>query len=113
MPELTKEYIQYKLKTDVRWLERAVLAIYRNQTVEEKVEEHSVVINGRGFNRPDSEKLTPVAKYLLKGYHLSAGYWLSMTRKRMQKYAGQLLKISKVKKQTVRYASPQLELELR
>ena len=93
MKEWTQKEIAEKLKTDVRWLEKGILAIYRYQTSEEQVLGETVEQNGYGFNGADASYLSYIARYLLTGRHLDGGY-LIKSREKMIKYAGQLARIA-------------------
>ncbi len=89
----TKENISEILKNNQVWLERAILAIYKKQTDNEKRIEHSINHNDIGFNRPDANLLSYYAKYLISGKHLTGSH-LEKARKKMIKYSGQLAKIA-------------------
>lgn len=88
----TKEFIQEKLATDVRWLTRGILAIYERQTQDEQKTESTNHTNYRGFTGADAKFLTSLAKYILASKTLSQKQ-LYCAKKRMNKYAGQLLKV--------------------
>lgn len=93
---MTKLFIKEKLLTDNRWLYRGILAIYEKQTYEEKNAGNTIIDNGIGFNGADAFILSSFAKQLNQGRILSVKQ-LAIARKRMPKYAGQLLKIAKEK----------------
>jgi len=94
--KLTKEHIQLKLETDIRWLERAVVAIWEFQTEQEKSYQSTLEFNGVGFNGSDAPFLTSIANHLNKGRHLTEKQ-IPYVRKKMKKYAGQLLRIANAK----------------
>ncbi len=104
---ITVELIKEKLATDQRWLEAAVLAIFRRQTGEEQRSRQTIEVNGRGFNGPDARCGTYMAKWLL-GVHWEDGKkvrntldgkWLVKARTIMPKYAKQLLDEANIKAQ--------------
>jgi hypothetical protein len=88
----TKEFVGDKIATDQRWLERAVLAIWRRQTMEEKLREETKVNNNVGFNGVDGTIMTSFGNQLNRGRHLSEKQTY-VARKKMRKYVGQLLRI--------------------
>jgi len=89
----TKEEIQEKLDTNLKWLERAVVAIFKQQTRQEQDSEKTLDHNNRGFNGVDAHLGTYLARWILSGRHLS-DKWVDKARKIMVKYAGQLAKIA-------------------
>jgi len=90
---MTRTNIQVKIQEDDRWLFRAILAIYKRQTVHEQQTDRTVERNGIGFNGVDAPFLSSLACQInCKGY-------LSMkqkviARKMMTKYCGQLERIA-------------------
>ncbi len=93
---MTKEMIKEKLLSDNRWLARSILAIYHKQTYEEQIADATLKNNGVGFNGADAYILSSFARQLKCGKLLSFRQ-LVIARKKMPKYAGQLLKIAKEK----------------
>jgi len=90
----TGERIRGSLQgNDIRWLERAVKALYKRQTEQEKAIEGTVVLNEKGFTAVDAPYLTYVAKYLERGNHLS-GKHIQEVRRRLLKYSNQLARIA-------------------
>ena len=90
--QYTKEFIQEKLATDKRWLERGILAIWKFQTTSEKKMCDTHLFNGVGFNGADGRFMTSLGNILNRGYHLTEKQ-VYVARKKMKKYAGQLVKI--------------------
>ena len=95
---MTPEYIREKLMADVRWLERAVLAIDNRQTGEEQAQGATTVLNGRGWNAFDASTGTYMANWIRQstrplGQRLS-GAWIGKARRMLLKYAGQLARIA-------------------
>jgi capsule polysaccharide modification protein KpsS len=91
-----KDEIKEKLMMgDVRWIERAVIAIFNKQTENEKEVESTNMRNNVGFTGADAKILTSFAKQLLKNKnrHLSDKQ-MAIAKKRIVKYAGQLAKIA-------------------
>jgi hypothetical protein len=93
----TKEVIQEKLSSDLRWMERAVIVLYNRQTEDEKVTSHTRHENGRGFNGTDSKYLTFVSKYLLRGGRLSGSH-VQKVGKKLPKYWRQIQEEIQIKK---------------
>lgn len=87
--ESLEEEIRRKVATDPRWACRAVLALYRRQTLGEQHAGRSVHQNSKGFNGVDAKILTSFAKQMLKGYTMSAKQ-MAIIYKKMPKYAKQL-----------------------
>jgi len=89
----TREFVTDKIMTDDRWLERGILAIWKYQTANEKRDEATELNNGVGFNGVDGKFLTSLGNWLNRpGTHLSEKQKF-VARKKMKKYAGQLLRI--------------------
>jgi len=89
----TKDSIKEKLKTDKRWVMRAIVAIYRFQTEHERSNEATLENNGVGFNAVDAYILSSFAEQIINGRSLSDRQF-SIASKRIIKYAGQLSKIA-------------------
>lgn len=89
----TKDEIRKNLETSQAWVERGILAIYRQQTADEQSQEDTRWFNQHGFSSADAKYLTYTAKWLLSGKHLS-GLHIGKARARLLKYAGQLAKIA-------------------
>jgi len=92
----SKEVIKEKLFTEVNWLYRGILAIYNKQTTEEQSAEATLKHNKVGFNSCDAYILSSFARQILQKGRLSARQ-IDVARKKMPKYAGQLIKIAKEK----------------
>lgn len=106
--------IKEKLKTDDRWIGRALLTIYDHQTEDEQRTESTSEHNGVGFTGIDGDILTSFAKRVERlggrsaAYDLTKPFCLSSyltpaqeatLRNKIGKYANQLLRISEGKKQ--------------
>ena len=50
----SKEFIQEKIRTDVRWVIRTIEVLYNRQTSDEQRYGQTYIRNGRGFNGRDS-----------------------------------------------------------
>lgn len=61
LPEIQKA-LKRKIAVDRRVRLRALLAIYQLQTMSEKLEANSHVLNGVGFSKYDAEELTLIAE---------------------------------------------------
>lgn len=89
----TAEFIKDKIFTDNLWLFRAVLAIYKLQTQDEKRKGFTRHNNNVGFNGPDSVFLSSIAELITLNRSLSEKQ-IYVTKKKMIKYCGQLAKIA-------------------
>jgi hypothetical protein len=87
----TLETLQAKLRSDVRWAQRGLLAIYKNQTADEQRAANVTHDNGMGFRCMDSIILTSFANQLQQRGSLSPKQ-MSVVHKLMPKYARQLMK---------------------
>jgi len=68
----TKEQILYCLETDDRWVERALVMLFKRQTeIEQRVGE-TFDDNDRGLQWADVWKFSEFAKRILAGGHLTA-----------------------------------------
>jgi hypothetical protein len=83
--------LQIKLATDIRWAQRALLAIFRNQTADEQVSANVTHYNNMGFRCMDSEILTSFANQLQQRGTLSPKQ-MTIVHRLMPKYARQLMK---------------------
>ena len=89
----TKDEIRDKIKTDTRWLLRAVSAIYQKQTDDEQSSRVTSHVNNVGFNGVDAEFLSQAAERYNAGWTFSEKY-IAAIRRGMLKYSGQLTKIA-------------------
>lgn len=87
----TLKALQSKLSTDIRWAQRALLAIFRNQTADEQNESVVRYHNQMGFRCMDSIILTSFANQLQTRGSLSPKQ-MSIVFRLMPKYARQLMK---------------------
>jgi hypothetical protein len=104
MSKWTKEAIANLIATDNRALERAILAIHARQTADEKQHELTTHLNGKGFRPQDAKFLSSLAGWINvsakpQGERLSVKQQ-EWARKRMTKYASQLLRVIKEKEVT-------------
>jgi len=80
-----------KLGSNLGWAVKGMLAIYKNQTPEEKSQQSTLESNGLGFTGYDSAILTQIAERYIK----TGGLYLGDRKVllyRMPKYASQLHK---------------------
>lgn len=89
----TKEEIRNNLQNDDRWLFRALFAIYKYQTEDEKSTGQTKYYNNVGFSGVDADFLTQAAIRYKRGFRFSEKY-IAAIRKAMLKYSGQLAKIA-------------------
>lgn len=89
----TKDQIKQILVTNDDQLAISVVLLYRRQTQDEQSAGTTRYRNGVGFNGTDAEILSSFAKfYLTRGYLTPKQ--LHIARKKMPKYAGQLMEIA-------------------
>lgn len=81
---------------DDRWAQRALLAIYRNQTAEEQMEGQTKEDNGIGFTGVDAFILTSFAEHFQTKNFLSPKQ-MAILKNKIGKYAGQLIKIANLR----------------
>ena len=86
----TKEFIQDKLTTDSRWVERSLIKLYGRQTEDEKTTKETKWENGMGFNGSDSRYLSYCSQWVLSGRSLS-GHHLTKCGTKLKKYWKQIL----------------------
>ena len=91
--KIKREMITKKILNDARWTTRALLAIYKRQTVEEQEFKTTKEHNAVGFSKYDAEILTSIAEQLINRGSISSKQ-LEVVRKRIIKYVGQLVKIA-------------------
>jgi hypothetical protein len=100
----SKEYIQDKIRTDVRWVIRTIEVLFNRQTSDEQRYGQTYVRNGRGFNGRDSELFTSFYHQIQKrkkvvnsgGQPMNFDGFLSpkqleISQKHLPKYWGQVL----------------------
>ena len=61
------EEIRHKIATNDTWLCRGIIAIYQQQTMDEKRNRTTSEPNGFGFNLKDSFIMSTLAEQLLRG----------------------------------------------
>ena len=83
--------LQRKLASDTRWAQRALLAIFRNQTTDEQIQADVKHHNNMGFRCMDSYILTSLALQLQQRGSLSPKQ-MAIVFKKMPIYARQLMK---------------------
>jgi hypothetical protein len=88
-PETNKDY--------ARAVTRAIVAIYNNQTLDEKSCEHTIQKNGIGFSAGDSHLGSYMAKFAIKSKKSISGKFLVKAQKMAIKYRKQLLTIANEK----------------
>lgn len=92
----TKDEIKEMLEKDDKAVEKGVLTIFYFQTKDEREKESATRSNGVGFNRIDSEIMSSFAKRLQEGKSLTVKQ-MEIARKKILKYAGQLVKVANEK----------------
>jgi len=90
-----QEIVELLIKRDAA-VERAIVAIYNNQTYSEQVSASTQFRNNRGFNKVHDKLGSYLAKWILSGKKLDGGY-LDQGRKIAIFYARQLSEIANSK----------------
>lgn len=91
-----KEEIRERLKVDDIWLRRSIVAIFEQQTSEERSAGLTVEDNGMGFNGADAPAMSRIAQQIQRDGLLDYKN-VSYARKKMLKYAGQLANLANAK----------------
>jgi len=86
-------YIGWLLATNNLAVERAIVAIYKRQTLDEQNSETTIHTNGVGFSGADVRNGTYYAKWILSGKRLN-GKFLDKARVMAHKYMKQLVAIA-------------------
>lgn len=94
----TEAKIKTLLDTNDKAVMRALVAIYRRQTDEEKQSRETRASNGVGFNAFDAKICTELALQVINGRGLSRGQ-LSLARNKMKRYHRQLIEVAKENEQ--------------
>ncbi len=93
MEKNNPDYIRYLLLCNDYAVERAVLAIFARQTMDEQTSNTTLHTNGKGFNGPDARLGTYYAKWLMSGKRLTGNH-LNKARVMMYKYVRQLVEVA-------------------
>jgi hypothetical protein len=103
---IDKAFIVQKLTNSNAWLFRSIVSIFEFQTADEQSAEVTAHDNGVGFTASDAYMMSSFAKQIIehgKGNSKFASplstKQIELARKRMTKYAGQLLRIAESKVQ--------------
>jgi hypothetical protein len=98
---IDKDFIVKALTKSNAWLFRAIVSIFEYQTADEQTAEVTAHDNGVGFSGVDAQMMSSFAKQIIehgKGNSKFASplspKQIELARKRMVKYAGQLLRIA-------------------
>lgn len=101
MNTITREYITQLLRTNDKAVGRALVALNKRQTQDERVSEQTRHHNLRGFMPMHAKKGTGMAQFFEKTGFLTPkqlAYWRRVTpsgKARIEKYVGQLLVVAK------------------
>lgn len=93
---MTKTQIVALLASNNRAVERALVALYHRQTVDEQRTSTTKESNGVGFNARDAEYATYLARWVLSGRHLTGSH-LERGRRIATFYARQLAEMSQTR----------------
>ena len=109
-----KEFIQKKLRTDVKWITKALLLIFAHQTAQEQSADHTMIRNNVGFTGHDGMILSKFAKWHLNGRTFSEKM-MNILKKTMPKYWHQVYESCDKKKllRQVRAANPTQQMSLK
>jgi len=88
-----KEQIRIAIQTRDVVVERAIVAIYQRQTLDEQSSEETKHSNGVGFSGAHARLGTYYAKWILQGRHLTGNH-LVKARAMALHYVGQLEQIA-------------------
>lgn len=101
---IDKAFIVKAIANSDAWLFRAIVSIFERQTADEQAAETTAHDNGIGYNGIDAPIMSSFAKQIIehkKGMSKFASplspRQIVMARKKMNKYAGQLLRIAQEK----------------
>lgn len=99
-----RQMVRENLQESDAWLCRAVVAIMEQQTLEEQNRESTDHNNGVGFNGSDARLMTSFGKQIVRWISGDRRYnqplsprQLARARERMDKYAGQLVRLARAK----------------
>lgn len=93
-----KESLRDLLDRNNKAVERAIVLLYSFQTDEEKYLGVTKTVNGKGFNKFDTEILTKFAMQLKGGVNLTQKQ-MYVARPKIKKYVGQILNYMKDKEE--------------
>lgn len=89
----TEDEIKNLLKNDDRFLCRAILKLYNEQTEDEKTIGNTKHSNGVGFNKFDAEIMSSFAEFMQRAGFLTEKQ-IAVARKKMMKYNKQLTRLA-------------------
>lgn len=101
----TAEEVKEAILKDQRHLERALVALYELNTIEERTKKKVIERDGKGFSKVHMKICCPMAQYVQRrisvfnhpyGVNLD-GQWLEKAKKIVPKYSKQLLKLNQKK----------------
>lgn len=93
---MNRTQVRQLLLSKPRAVERALLALYHCQTVDEQHTSSTTESNGRGFNATDAEYASYLARWLLSGRHLTGSH-IARGRAIALRYVGQLARMSQTR----------------
>lgn len=93
------EFLKSKMKDDKKWAVRGLIRVYQLQTSDEQQGHTVTYANGVGFTAFDADILSSFAEQVGKGRSLSDKQ-VSILKRLMPKYAGQLLTVADTTKLT-------------
>lgn len=87
------EKIRELLKTNDKAVMRGIVAIYKRQTLDEQMAEHTTQHNGVGFGAFDAQFMSSLAKQIMSGRTLTQTQ-MAVGRNKIVRYAKQLASIA-------------------
>jgi len=89
----SRDEIKAQILADDRWVERAIVAIYKRQTSHEQAVATTIIHNGVGFAHCHARLGSYYARWIISGKKLT-GTHVERGRKIALRYVGQLAKIA-------------------
>jgi hypothetical protein len=86
-------FVREKLASDERWLTRGLVAIYKQQTANERQARQTIEHNKVGFTAVDADFLSGMATLVLRDFKLTFNQKRVVLSK-MQKYSKQLVELA-------------------
>ena len=90
---MNRNQVRQLLLSNTRAVERALMALYHCQTLDEQRSSNTTESNGKGFNAFDAELGSYYARWCISGRHLT-GYHVGKARTIALRYVGQLARMS-------------------
>jgi len=92
-----KEEIKNLLQTNDKMIAKSLIELYKKQTADEQIVEHTKYTNNQGFTSGDAKRMTSMAKWTMNHNNYLTPRQIDWLRPRLLKYATQLSKIANEK----------------